>query len=122
MCVYFVMTSLGEPADLTVKNGENLFPPILSRKQETKPCWFGMKDVFVCCVCLRARRRCSSVVTCDNPVFTQLDLLKKKKTDGQISFVWRLQKHLMQVKQLTSSCQENIVIPVKNVLVPQEQL
>lgn len=71
MCVYFVMTSLGEPADLTVKNGENLFPPILSRKQETKPCWFGMKDVFVCCVCLRAHRRCSSVVTEDPRVIIQ---------------------------------------------------
>lgn len=27
VCVYFVMTRLGEPADLTVKNGENPPPP-----------------------------------------------------------------------------------------------
>lgn len=47
VCVYFVMTRLGEPVDLTVKNGENLFPLILRRKQESKPCWFWMKDVFV---------------------------------------------------------------------------
>lgn len=71
VCVYFVMTRLGEPVDLTVKNGENLFPPILRRKQESKPCWFWMKDVFVYCVCLQTHCRYSSVVTEDPRVIIQ---------------------------------------------------
>lgn len=64
VCVCLVMTRLDEPVDLTVKNEKSLSTPtILSRKQETKHCRFWMKDMFVCCVCLRARRRYSSAVT-----------------------------------------------------------
>lgn len=48
VCVYFVMTRLGEPVDLTVQNGENLFPSILSRSPNPA----GLDGGCVCLLCL----------------------------------------------------------------------
>lgn len=63
MCVYFVMTRLGEPVDLTVKNEENLFPPHSSEEAGVQTLLVLDEGCVCLLVCLQTRCRFSSVVT-----------------------------------------------------------
>lgn len=90
VCVYFVMTRLGEPVDLTVKNGENLFP-LHSEEEARVQTLLVLDEGRVCLLCLSSNLQpflfCGhGGSVCDNPVSTQLYPPKKKQIDGHNIF------------------------------------
>lgn len=76
--VYFQMTRLAEPVDLTVKNGEDLFSPHSYQDAGVQTLLF-LDEGCVCLLCLSSNPL--PLLLCghggsasDNPVLTQLDL------------------------------------------------